>query len=340
MQGSKPIVDKKNRPLRDLRISVTDRCNFRCHYCMPAEIFGPDYPFLKRDEVLSFEETTRLVNLFHETSTIQKLRITGGEPLMRKDVDELIGMLAQATGIEDIAMTTNGTLLPKYAERLKKAGLKRVTVSIDSLDDERFGRINGRGIGTKPVLDGMEAAKAVGLGVKVNMVVQKGVNDEDIVPMAMFFREKGITLRFIEYMDVGNSNGWRMDDVISKREIFEKIDREMPLEPLAPRYPGEVATRFRYKGSTDEIGIISSVTDAFCGSCNRARLSVEGKLYTCLFASKGHDFRQLLRSDVSDEKIKQAIREVWEQRKDQYSLDRTNGVKVERQKIEMSHIGG
>ncbi|WP_245308356.1 GTP 3',8-cyclase MoaA [Halalkalibacter urbisdiaboli] len=334
------MFDKLKRPLRDLRISVTDRCNFRCHYCMPAELFGPDYPFLKKDEVLSFEELNRLVFLFHEAASLEKLRITGGEPLMRKDVDKLIEMLSKTTGITDIAMTTNGILLPKYAQKLKNAGLKRVTVSLDSLDSKRFGEINGRGIGIEPVLEGMEAASQAGLGVKVNMVVQKGVNDQDIIPMAKFFREKGYILRFIEYMDVGNTNGWCFDDVISKKEIISKIDEEMPLEPIAPNYPGEVATRFRYKGSDDEIGVISSVSDAFCGACNRARLSVEGKLYTCLFATKGFDFRELLRSDATDEDIKATLVDYWEKREDKYSEERSEESSKTRAKIEMSHIGG
>lgn len=337
--GTQPMTDRLNRPFRDLRISVTDRCNFRCHYCMPADIFGPDYPFLKKTEILSFEETNRLVHLFHQTSPIKKIRITGGEPLMRKDVDQLISMLTATTGIEDVAMTTNGTLLPKMADKLKKAGLKRVTVSLDSLDDERFGKINGRGIGTKPVLDGMEAAKEAGLGVKVNMVVQKGVNDQDVLPMAQFFKEKGYTLRFIEYMDVGNSNGWRMDDVVAKRDILEMIHKVHPLEPVESDYPGEVATRYRYKGTSVEIGVISSVTDAFCTTCNRARLSVEGKLYTCLFATKGHDFRELLRSGASDEAIQQKLAAIWHVRDDQYSLKRTSETN-KRKKVEMSHIGG
>ncbi len=338
--GKEQLVDRYKRPLRDLRVSVTDRCNFRCHYCMPAEVFGPDYPFLTRAEILSFEELRRLVSCFHRATNLEKLRITGGEPLMRRDLDRLIQLLAESTGIQDIAMTTNGVLLPNYAGRLKEAGLKRVTVSLDSLDSERFGKINGRGIGIEPVLKGMKAAEEAGLGIKVNMVVQKGVNEQDIIPMAKFFREKGYILRFIEYMDVGTSNGWRMDDVITKRDILARIDREMPLEAIEPNYPGEVATRYRYKGSTDEIGVISSVSDAFCQTCNRARLSVEGKLYTCLFATKGYDFRELLRSGCSDDEIVKRIEAYWKSRDDKYSEERTSQSARKRAKIEMSHIGG
>ncbi|WP_100408171.1 GTP 3',8-cyclase MoaA [Bacillus solitudinis] len=334
------MYDMLKRPLRDLRISVTDRCNFRCHYCMPAELFGPDYSFLKKADLLSFEELNRLVVLFHQAANLEKLRITGGEPLMRKDLDKLIQMLSESTGIEDIAMTTNGVLLPKFAASLKKAGLKRVTVSLDSLDSIRFGEINGRGVGIEPVLEGMEAAKEVGLDIKVNMVVQKGMNDEDIIPMARFFREKGYILRFIEYMDVGTTNGWRFDEVLTKKEIIARIDEEMPLEVIEPNYSGEVATRFRYKGSKDEIGVISSVSDAFCGTCNRARLSVEGKLYTCLFAEKGFDFRELLRSGATDEEIKSALFGYWQKRDDRYSEERSEKPSKNRPKIEMSHIGG
>ncbi|OLS37418.1 cyclic pyranopterin phosphate synthase MoaA [Alkalihalophilus pseudofirmus] len=333
-------ADQFNRPLRDLRISVTDRCNFRCHYCMPKEVFGPDYPFLKKDELLSFEEITRLTTLFTKASSIEKLRITGGEPLMRKDVDQLIDQLRRATKIDDIAMTTNGVMLPKMASRLKEAGLKRVTVSLDSLNDKRFGEINGRGIGVDEVLKGMDAAAEAGLGVKVNMVVQKGVNDHEILPMTAFFRKKGYTLRLIEYMDVGTSNGWRLNDVLTKREMIEKIDQVMPIQPIAPRYEGEVATRYRFIGSDDEIGIISSVSDAFCASCNRARISVEGKLYTCLFATKGTDFKQMLRDGSADEDIIHQIHSVWNRRDDQYSIERTEESSRNREKIEMSHIGG
>ncbi|KGA97750.1 molybdenum cofactor biosynthesis protein A [Alkalihalobacillus alcalophilus ATCC 27647 = CGMCC 1.3604] len=340
VEQKETIFDHWQRPLKDLRISVTDRCNFRCHYCMPAEIFGPDYPFLKRDELLSFEELNRLVSLFHRVTSLQKLRITGGEPLMRKDLPQLISLLSQTTKIEDIAMTTNGVFLPRYAKELKEAGLKRVTVSLDSLDSEKFGKINGRGIGIEPVLKGMQAASDAGLGVKVNMVVQKGVNDNDIIPMAKFFREKGYMLRFIEYMDVGTSNGWKYDEVITKQEIIERINEDMPLEAIKPAYVGEVASRFKYKGSDDEVGVISSVSDAFCHSCTRARLSVEGSLYTCLFATKGHDFKKLIRGNYSDEDIMNEIKNCWNKRDDRYSAERSLDGNTKREKIEMSHIGG
>ncbi|WP_221566523.1 GTP 3',8-cyclase MoaA [Alkalihalobacillus sp. TS-13] len=333
------VWDQLQRPLRDLRISVTDRCNFRCHYCMPADIFGPDYVFLKKNMLLSFEEITRLAQLFQDTSGIKKIRITGGEPLMRRDLPSLIEMLASIDDIEDIAMTTNGSLLPKYAQRLKAAGLNRVTISLDTLDDERFKKINGRDVSVDTVLKGVDAAREAGLGIKMNMVVQKGVNDQDIVPMAKYFREQGIIIRFIEYMDVGNSNGWKMDDVFSKSAIIERINKEMPLDAIKPNYKGEVATRYRYKGSDDEIGIISSVTDAFCSSCNRARLSAEGKLFTCLFSSKGHDLRGPMRNGATDDEMKEIIKGIWTNRKDRYSEERTAHTK-RKSKVEMSHIGG
>ncbi len=333
------ILDQHKRPLRDLRISVTDRCNFRCHYCMPAEVFGPDYEFLKKNMLLSFEEISRLAKLFRKRAGIKKLRITGGEPLMRRDLPVLISQLSSIEGIEDIAMTTNGSLLPKFAEQLKSAGLDRVTISLDTLDDERFKKINGRDVSVETVLKGIEAAKAAGLSIKMNMVVQKGVNDKDIIPMAKYFRQQGHILRFIEYMDVGNSNGWKMDDVFSKKEIIERINDVMPIEPIEPNYTGEVATRYRYVDSDDEIGIISSVTDAFCSACNRSRLSAEGKLYTCLFSVKGHDLRGPLRNGYSDEEMMDLIGNIWSHRNDRYSEERTHHTKRD-SKVEMSHIGG
>ncbi|MFC7370974.1 GTP 3',8-cyclase MoaA [Fictibacillus iocasae] len=336
----KPLTDTLGRPLRDFRISVTDRCNFRCTYCMPAEIFGPDYHFLDKSELLSFEEIVRLVKVFRKTAGIEKVRITGGEPLMRKDLDKLIAMISDVAGIDDLAMTTNGSLLPLHAQRLKDAGLKRVTVSLDTLDEERFQRINGRGVSVKKVLQGMEAAEKAGLGVKVNMVVQKGLNDGDILEMARFFKGSGRILRFIEFMDVGNSNGWKMDQVFTKQQIFDTINFETPIEPIEPRYKGEVATRYRYSGSNEEIGIISSITDSFCSYCNRARLSAEGKLYTCLFASKGHDLRSLLRKSEDNEEITKAIEGIWRSRTDRYSDERSSSKSASREKIEMSHIGG
>ena len=338
---SEHVLDKRNRPLRDLRISVTDKCNFRCQYCMPAEIFGPDYPFLPQHKLLTFEEITRLTRIFASLG-VKKIRITGGEPLMRRDLPALIRMIRQVEGVEDIAMTTNGSLLAKHAEELKAAGLDRVTVSLDSLDDELFGKMNGRGYKVGDVLNGIEAAEKAGFKIKINMVVQRGVNDSDILPMARFFREKGHILRFIEYMDVGNSNGWKLDQVVPSREIVEMIHREMPLEPVNPNYFGEVASRYRYVGSNEEIGLISSVTQAFCSTCTRSRLSAEGKMYNCLFASAGTDLREPLRAGKTDEEIRAFIKGVWEGRDDRYSEERllmTPGLK-HRDKVEMSHIGG
>src|SRR5215510_15075887 len=280
------LNDTLNRPLRDLRISVTDRCNFRCVYCMPKEIFGPDYAYLHRDEVLTFEEITHLARIFVDHG-VRKIRLTGGEPLVRKDLHLLVKMLAEIPDM-DLTLTTNGALLAKQARALKDAGLKRVSVSLDSLDNEIFKAMNDVDFPVEKVLDGMDVAAKVGLRVTVNMVVKRGLNDSSVLPMAKFFREKGYILRFIEYMDVGHSNGWRMDDVVSAKEIIKIIDAEMPLEPLDPNYRGEVAERWRYKDGSGEIGVIASVTQAFCNTCNRARISAEGKLYTCLFAINGH----------------------------------------------------
>ncbi|NPC94437.1 GTP 3',8-cyclase MoaA [Bacillus sp. WMMC1349] len=334
------VFDKKDRPLRDLRISVTDRCNLRCTYCMPAEIFGRDHLFLPKSELLSFEELERLAHLFVKTFGVEKIRITGGEPLMRKDMPDLIKKLSHIPGLSDIAMTTNGLLLPVYAEKLKKAGLKRVTISLDSLNDERFKAINGRGVSVSKVLAGIEAAKQAGLGIKINMVVQKGVNETDILPMARYFKEKGEILRFIEFMDVGNTNEWKKQSVITKADIIEILNQELPIEELEPNYKGEVAQRFRYRDGGGEVGFISSVSDAFCGTCNRARLSAKGELFTCLFASTGFDLRALLRSGQSEQEIEEAVRTVWQNRDDQYSLDRTHSKAISKNKVEMSYIGG
>lgn len=334
-------LDSLRRPLHDLRISVTDKCNFRCQYCMPSEIFGPDYKFLPQDKLLSFEEVTRLTRIFTSLG-VDKIRITGGEPLMRKNLAQLIEMIHQVEGVREIAMTTNGSLLAEHAQALKDAGLGRVTVSLDSLDVGRFGQINGRGYQVDAILEGIEVAANVGLKVKINMVVQKGINDQDILLMARYFREKGHTLRFIEYMDVGNSNGWKLDQVVPSREIIQLIHAEMPVEPIEPNYFGEVATRYRYQGTDQEIGFISSVTQAFCSTCTRARLSAEGKLYTCLFASAGEDLRGPLRNGLSDDEIKALISEIWRKRDDRYSEERlknTKGLKKNK-KVEMSHIGG
>lgn len=333
------LTDKLNRPLRDLRISVTDRCNFRCIYCMPKEVFGSDYQFLERGQILSFEEITRLARLFVSLG-VGKIRLTGGEPLVRKDLPQLVAMLASISPDLDLTLTTNGSLLARQAQALKDAGLKRVSVSLDSLDDEIFKAMNDVDFPVQKVIDGMDAAAAAGLGpIKVNMVVKRGLNESSILPMARFFRKKGYILRFIEYMDVGSTNGWRMNDVISAKEIVKLIDQDMPIEPAEPNYMGEVAERWRYKDGSGEIGVIASVTQAFCQSCNRARISAEGKFYTCLFAIKGHDLRDLLRNGASDEDISQAIARVWGRRSDRYSELRSENT-VNLPKVEMSHIGG
>ena len=332
------LTDTLNRPLRDLRISVTDRCNFRCVYCMPKEIFGSDYPYLPHGEVLTFEEITRLARIF-VSHGVKKIRLTGGEPLIRKDVHLLVKMLANIPDL-DLTLTTNGALLAKQAQALKDAGLKRVSVSLDSLDDAIFKAMNDVDFPVAKVLEAMETAARVGLEpVKVNMVVKRGVNESSILPMARYFREKGYILRFIEYMDVGHTNGWRMDDVVSSAEIVKIISAEMPLEPADPNYRGEVAERWRYKDGSGEIGLISSVTQAFCRDCNRARISAEGKLYTCLFAIKGHDLKSLIRSGASDEEISQTIARIWGKRTDRYSELRSENT-IALPKVEMSHIGG
>lgn len=332
------LFDTFQRPLRDLRISVTDRCNFRCVYCMPKDIFGSDYHFLPRSEVLSFEEIARLARLF-TTQGVSKIRLTGGEPLVRRQLDQLVGMLAGIPGV-DLTLTTNGALLPQQAKGLKEAGLKRVTVSLDSLDNTVFKAMNDVDFPVEKVLAGIEAADKAGLSpIKINMVVKRGLNEESILPMARYFREKGYILRFIEYMDVGSTNGWRLADVVPAAEIINMINAEMPVEPTGPNYIGEVAERWRYKDGTGEIGIIASVTQAFCGNCSRARLSADGKLFTCLFGVKGFDFRQLLRGGASDEEITQTIAKVWRVRADRYSELRSEET-IPLPKVEMSHIGG
>ena len=334
------ILDKLQRPLKDLRLSVTDRCNFRCRYCMPEEIFGPNYPYLASEKILSFEEMERLTRIFVSLG-VRKVRITGGEPLLRRDLPELIRRLNLIDGVEDIAITTNGSLLKKFAPLLFAAGLRRVTVSLDFLDDERSKQLNGNRSKVARVLEGIQAASDTGLKVKVNMVVQKGKNDQDIIPMAKYFKENKHTLRFIEYMDVGNSNRWRMEEVMTKQEILNRIEEVMPFEHIKPNYAGEVATRYRYIDSDQEIGIISSVTDSFCSSCSRARISAEGKLYTCLFASKGYDLRHLLRSEQTDDGIADKIIDIWNHRSDRYSDERADGNSPgNSSRVEMSHIGG
>ncbi len=331
-------VDRLNRPLRDLRISITDRCNFRCVYCMPKETFGSDYQFLERSALLSFEEIARLARIFTRHG-IEKIRLTGGEPLVRRNVEKLVKLLADIPGL-DLTLTTNGSLLTKKAEALSKAGLKRITVSLDSLDDAVFMAMNDVDFPVKKVIDGIDAAAAAGLlPIKINMVVKRGLNEDSIVPMARFFRERGHILRFIEYMDVGATNGWRMDDVVSAREIVNMISKEMPLEPADPNYTGEVAARWRYKDGSGEIGVIASVTQAFCRDCTRARVSTEGQLYTCLFATAGHDLRALMRGGASDDDIHAAISKVWTNRTDRYSEIR-GAQTVPLKKIEMSYIGG
>ncbi len=332
------LTDALQRPLRDLRISVTDRCNFRCVYCMPKEVFGSNYQFLPHEQILSYEEIARLARIVVPLG-VKKIRLTGGEPLVRKDFPRLVALLAQIPGI-DLTMTTNGALLPRFARDLKEAGLKRVTVSLDSLDNAIFKAMNDVDFPVEKVIEGMEAAEAVGLApIKVNMVVKRGVNESSILPMARFFREKGYILRFIEYMDVGHTNGWRMEDVVPAREIIETINREMPVEPLAPNYRGEVAERWRYKDGKGEIGVIASVTRAFCRDCTRARLSAEGKLYTCLFAIRGYDLKAMLRGGASNEEISEAIAKVWGARADRYSELRSENT-ISLPKVEMSYIGG
>jgi cyclic pyranopterin phosphate synthase len=336
------IADKFGRPLRDLRISVTDRCNFRCTYCMPAEIFGESYQFLPKDEILTFEEIARLSYIFAGLG-VNKLRITGGEPLLRNDLHRLIAMLTEIKGVDDITLTTNGYLLPQQAQQLKDAGLQRVTVSLDTLDDELFKQMNGRGFGTQRVLQGIEKAAEVGLApIKINAVVQKGVNDHTVVDLARYFKGTGHIIRFIEYMDVGNRNGWKWDQVVPASEIIRRIGAEMPLEPLDPNYRGEVAMRYRYKDGEGEVGVIASVTQPFCGDCTRARLSTDGKIYTCLFASDGLSLRDHIRAGASNDALRDLITGIWSRRIDRYSEERTElaPLQNQRRKIEMYQIGG
>ena len=338
------VIDSLKRPLKDLRISVTDRCNFRCPYCMPAEINGERYEFLPKSEVMTFEEITRLVGIFVGLG-VTKLRLTGGEPLVRTNLVTLVGMLSGIRGIEDVAMTTNGYLLAQQAGALKDAGLHRVTVSLDSLDDAIFRRLNGRGFGVRKVLEGVQAAATAGLGpIKINAVVMKGVNDHCVVDLARWCKEQGYIARFIEYMDVGNLNRWESDQVTSVAEIVDRIDAEMPLEPAEPNYPGEVAKRWRYTDGTGEIGVIASVTNPFCGDCTRARLSTDGKLFTCLFGSVGKDLLGGMRAGATDEEIADVLRGTWSLRTDRYSELRaslsTTQLGEPKPKVEMFKIGG
>ncbi len=341
------VADTLGRPLRDLRISVTDRCNFRCSYCMPKEVFDKDYPYLPHASLLSFEEITRVARQFVALG-VRKVRLTGGEPLLRKNIEVLIEQLAQLRTLDgeplDLTLTTNGSLLARKARALKDAGLNRVTVSLDGLDDKVFRQMNDVDFPVAEVLAGLDAAKAAGLGpIKVNMVVKRGTNEHEILPMARHFRGTGHVLRFIEYMDVGATNGWRMDEVMPSAEVLARIHAEMPLVPLEHAAPGETAQRWAYADGSGEVGVISSVTQAFCGDCNRARLSTEGQLYLCLFASQGHDLRSLIRGGASDEEMAAAIAGIWQGRADRYSQlrgelapDRSGGGR----RVEMSYIGG
>jgi cyclic pyranopterin phosphate synthase len=332
------LADSLGRSLRDLRVSVTDRCNFRCVYCMPKDVFGRDYPFLPHADLLTFEEITRLAGLF-KAHGVEKIRLTGGEPLLRRNVERLVEMLAGIGGL-DLTLTTNGSLLAKKARALKAAGLNRVTVSLDALDDGIFRAMNDADFPVARVLEGIDAAADAGLApIKINAVVKRGVNEREILPLARRFRGTGHILRFIEYMDVGHTNGWRMDDVVPSAEVLRTIGAELPLEPVDPNYHGEVAERWRYADGAGEIGVISSVTQAFCRDCTRARLSTEGRLYTCLFATQGFDLRTLLRDGSSDERISDSIAAIWQQRGDRYSEIRSEHTAA-LPKIEMSYIGG
>ena len=333
------LFDTLDRPLRDLRISVTDRCNFRCTYCMPREVFGKDYVFLPREELLTFEEIERVVRIFARLGT-QKVRLTGGEPLLRRGIEDLVGKLAVIDGIDDLALTTNGSLLAKKAPALAAAGLDRVTVSLDSLDDTVFRIMSDVDFPVARVLEAIDAAAAAGLTpVKVNAVVQRDINGDQVVDMANAFRGTGHIVRFIEYMDVGTSNGWRMDDVVPAREIIAAINDRWPIEPLPGAHPGEVANRWRYLDGAGEIGVIASVTEPFCGDCSRLRLSSEGRMFTCLFATGGTDLRGPLRTGASDDEITELITAMWERREDRYSEERS-GIPLGLPKVEMSYIGG
>jgi GTP 3',8-cyclase len=341
------LADALARPLHDLRISVTDRCNFRCVYCMPKEVFGKDYPYLPHGDLLSFEEITRVARIFIAHG-VEKIRLTGGEPLLRKNLEHLVAMLRALPTVSgrplDLTLTTNGSILARKAQALKDAGLDRVTVSLDALDDAVFKRMNDVDFAVADVLKGIEAAHAVGLGpIKVNMVVKRGSNDDQIVPMARHFKGSPVILRFIEYMDVGASNGWNMDEVVPSGEVVQRIGAELPLAPLGANYSGETAARWRYLDGGGEIGVISSVTGAFCKDCSRMRLSTEGKLYTCLFATRGHDLRALLRAGHDDLAISGAVARLWRGRDDRYSETRTintDGLQRGARRVEMSYIGG
>lgn len=335
------VVDPFLRPLRDLRISVTDRCNFRCPYCMPKEVFGATHAFLRDPQLMSLAEIVRIVRAFR-TLGVEKVRLTGGEPLLRPDVAEIVRQLKSELGVPDLALTTNGWLLEKYAPALRAAGLDRVNVSVDSLDPATAGRMNGLGFKVDRVLRGIDAAAALGLAVKINCVVQRGVNDGELLTLAAYFRERGHALRFIEFMDVGNTNHWSADRVVPAREIVERIGAAWPLEPAGPAYRGEVAARYRYRDGAGEIGLISSVTEPFCRDCHRARLSADGKFYTCLFAALGWDVLGCLRAGASDDELARFAERIWRGRLDRYSDERAEVMAAgeAREKIEMSYIGG
>ena len=335
------LTDQFNRPLHDLRISVTDRCNFRCVYCMPKSVFD-DHKFLSRSELLSFEEIERVARIFVDYG-VRKIRITGGEPMIRHQLETLIERLAGIPGVEDMSMTTNASMLTvKRAQSLRDAGMQRLNVSLDALDDETFKAVNDVDFPVERVLEGVAAADSVGFdSIKINVVVKKGMNGHSILPMAKYFHGSGQILRFIEFMDVGNSNQWDYESVISAQEIIDTIDAELPIEPAQPNYKGEVAKRWRYKDGGGEIGVISSVTQPFCGDCSRARLSAIGNIYTCLFASQGHDLREVLRASDDDKLLRERITGIWSSRRDRYSETRTSESVVSIvPKVEMSHIGG
>ena len=333
------VGDQFDRPFRDLRISVTDRCNFRCPYCMPKQAFGPDHRFLPRDELLTYEEIEQVTRIFVDLG-VSKVRITGGEPLLRRDLPKLVSRLVAIDGLNDLTITTNGVLLRQLCQPLRDAGLTRITVSLDSLDDQTFRVMNDVDVPVAKVLDGIEAAYDSGLDpIKINTVVQRGVNDNTFVDLARYFRGRGPIVRFIEYMDVGTTNGWHLDEVVPAHEIIEKINAEFPIEPIDPSYSGEVARRWRYRDGHGEIGVIASVSKPFCSTCTRMRLSPEGQLYTCLFASNGHDLRALVRGRASDETIANFIADIWRRRDDQYSQIRSAQT-LQMPRIEMSYIGG
>ncbi len=336
---SVPVADRSGRVLRDLRISVTDRCNFRCRYCMPREVFGPDFAFLAREELLTFEEIARVVRVAVPLG-VRKIRLTGGEPLLRRGIEELVALLSGIDGVEDLAMTTNGSLLAAHARSLRAAGLRRVTVSLDSLDEAVFRAMSDVKLPLAQVLDGIAAAEAAGFTrIKLNAVVKRGVNDGGIVDLARYGHEHGYTVRFIEYMDVGATNGWRLDDVVPADEIVERIAAELPLEPLEANYDGEVAQRYRFRDGAGEVGVISSVTQPFCGTCTRARLSAVGEVFTCLFAARGRDLRGALRGGAGDDELAALLTGTWQARDDRYSQLRSHATPG-LPKVEMSYIGG